>query len=195
MLFFAMNSWQMHLIESVTYTAKIKTCLLWLVTSFFYGFESAPKYNVNSGFHRKPMIEQQSILPTICFLKSKWTNLVCVCVALALHVFNETKSRRCLPSVIWSFSAPFKGRLASQSQCVHCQRKSDRRRIVWKGSRRKSEVRKNEARFSLWQSNLLYSELLMVGGWVTRPHIKDMELLLFCVHTKCWSREGGAPCH
>ena len=85
-----------------------------------------------------------------------------VCVALALLVLNETKSRRCLPSVIWSFSAPFKGRLASQSQCVHCQRKSDRRRIVWKGSRRKSEVRKNEARFSLWQSNLLYSELLMV---------------------------------
>ena len=91
-------------------------------------------------------------------------NESCLCVGLALLVLNETKSRRCLPTVIWSFSAPFKGRLASQSQCVHCERKSDRRRIVWKGSRRKSEVRKNEARFSLWQSNLLYSELLMVGG-------------------------------
>ena len=74
-------------------------------------------------------------------------NQSCLCVGVALLVLNETKSRRCLPSVIWSFSAPFKGRLASQSQCVHCQRKSDRRRIVWKGSRRKSEVRKNERAF------------------------------------------------
>ena len=186
----------MHWIESVTYTAKIKTCLFWLVTSFFYGFKSAPKYIVNDGFHRKSIIEQQSQkIPTYHLIFEVKMNESCLCLGLALLVLNETKSRRCLPSVMRSFSAPFKGRLASQSQCVHCERKSDRRRIVWKGSRRKSEVRKNEARFSLWQSNLLSSELLMVGGWVTRPHIEDMELLLFCVCTKSWSREGGAPCH
>ena len=154
------------------------------MTSFFYGFESEPKYNVNGGFQRKSIIEQQSQkISTYYLIFEVKMNESCLCVALAsLTCLDETKSRRCLPSVIWSFSAPFKGRLANQSQCVHCQRKSDRRRIVWKGSRRKSEVRKNEARFSLWQSNLLYSELLMVGGWVTYEfrRVSGMCEIYFC---------------
>ena len=84
MFFFAMNSWQMHLIESVTYTAKIKTCILWLVTSFFYGFESALKYIVNGGFHRKSIIEQQSQkISTYYLIFEVKMNESCLCVALA----------------------------------------------------------------------------------------------------------------
>ena len=163
------------------------------MTSFFYGLESEPKDNVNGGFHRKSIIEQQSQkIPTYYLIFEVKMNESCLCVGLALLVLNDTKSRRCLPSVIWSFSASFKGRLASQSQCVHCERKSDRRRIVWKGRRRKSE-KKWGALFTVTEQ----SPVLRVahGWWVTRPHIKDMELLLFCVCTKCRSREGGAPCH
>ena len=52
----------------------------------------------------------------------------------------------------------------SEPVCSLSEKKATDGGSYERGAGEKARWEKNEARFSLWQSNLLYSELLMVGG-------------------------------